>query len=144
LWKKRLGTIKSILSSLAVVVAVLIPLYGFLTNALNEFSKGLLAGAALVAIVAVAIMSVFDFWIVDISEAKNIALNYLQQSEPSAEEGLFEIENTELKEQKWHIIGHFYRYGKVLTTFEIAVDARTGRVQKSKLTGHEADVLFSG
>jgi hypothetical protein len=142
LWKKRLGVVKSVLSTLAVAIAVLIPLYGFLTNALNEFSRGLLAGAGLVAIVAIVIISAFDFWVVNITEAQNIAIKYLQHSEPSAEEGLFEIDSTELKDNKWHLIGHFYRYGKILATFEIAIDARTGRVHKSKYTDHGADALF--
>lgn len=132
MWKKRLGTIKSILSTLAVALAVLIPLYGFLTNALNEFSRGLLFGALLVAFVAVVVISVFDFWVVSITDAEEIAFQYLREHDARWSQKILR-DNTELnaKENEWHIFGH-YELGDDTVTYEVVIDARTGSIRKSK------------
>lgn len=132
MWKKRLGTIKSILSTLAVALAVLIPLYGFLRNALNEFSRGLLFGALLVAFVAVVVISVFDFWVVNITEAEEIAFDFLRKRDARWSTTMLR-DNTELKakENEWHIFDRYER-GDDTVTYEVVVDARTGRIRKSK------------
>jgi hypothetical protein len=145
LWKKRLGTIKSILSTLAVALAVLIPLYGFLTNALDEFSRGLLFGALLVAFVAVVVISVFDFWVVSIAEAESLALAYLEKKEKIAK--TVSVENVELRGRNWYIVGTWVPSSLVLSVgkptfgdinvgkkFEIMIDARRGNVVKYSST----------
>lgn len=133
MWKRRLRLVKDVLSALGILATVMVPLYGWMTNALNDYSKGLLLGAVLVAGVALSLQFLFDFWVVSITDAEEIAFSYLRERDTVARESRILIDNTELKvkENEWHIFGH---YGLLVesVTYEVVIDARTGTIRKLK------------
>jgi hypothetical protein len=149
-WKKSRPLVKDIATALGVLVTVVIPLYAWINNILDNFSKGLFLGALLVAGVVWCFQLILNLWSVDMSQAEKTALQRLNEKEKI--EKIVNVTNIELKEGKWHVSGYWVPKAVIVTigprkfgdinagkTFKIVIDSLTGRV-----VGYSSEFVHSG